>query len=120
MNALTQLFGGMTQVWLNVAFLVCVFGVLMFKPERIVNIASFRSACLLFALSLIAPSLGMFLVDTATDTKRPPMANPFGDVTLTMKIVNLLAPSLFAGAFLAGISSLIPNSTTKTAPKDDI
>jgi len=119
MNFLNQLFGGMTQIWLNVAFIVCVFGVVMFKPERIHNLSLFRIACLLFALSIIAPSLGMFLLSTATETVGSARRNPFGEITLSIKIVNLLAPLLFAGAFLAAISSLVPTSiANSTAPQD--
>ena len=45
MNVLSQLFGGMVQIWSNVAFVVRVFGALMFKPERRINFPLFRIAC---------------------------------------------------------------------------
>ena len=110
MNFLSQLFGGMTQVWLNVAFVVCVFTVVTYKPDRIRNLSMFRMGCILFALSVIAPSL-MFIVGTATQQTRSGGGNPFGEITLTLKIANLVAPLLFAGAFLSTIISMLPNSS---------
>lgn len=120
MNFLSQLFSGMTDVWLNVAFIVCVFGALLFKPDRINNISLFQIACLLFVLSLIAPSIGMFVMDTGMPAGRSGMANPFGDITLTMKIVSIVPSVLFAAAFFLAVYSLMPISSTKsTAPTDD-
>jgi hypothetical protein len=116
MGILAQLFGGMTQVWLNVAFIVCIFGVLAWKPERIVNFTSFRAACLLFALSILAPSFGVFVLDTATDVGGARGRSAFGEITTTMKIFNLLPPLFFACAFLAAISSLLPSRETKPTP----
>ena len=121
MGVLAQLFGGMTQVWLNVAFIVCIFGVLAWKPERIVNLSSFRVACLLFALSILAPSFGVFVLDSATDVGGARGRSPFGEITTTMKIVNLLPPLFFACAFLAAISSLLPTRESRTiaSPADN-
>jgi hypothetical protein len=113
MGALTQLFGGLTQVWLNVAFIVCVFAALLFKPERIRNPSLFFSACVLFALSLIVPSLGLLLLDSASDPTHFDGGSPFGELTMTMRLVNILPPILFAGAFLSAVSSVAvpPNNT---------
>ncbi len=120
MNMLSQLFGGMTQVWLNVAFIVCVFAVLTFRPERIVKMALFQVGCFLFALSIIAPHLGMFLLGEATGPTRSMGGNLFGEITLSMKIITVLAPILFSVGFLTTVTSLIPTSGTKTAdPGDD-
>ena len=110
MNFLTQLFGGMTQVWLNVAFVVCVFTVVTFKPDRIRNLSMFRMGCTLFALSVIAPSL-MLILGTASERTASGGGNPYGEITLILKIANLVAPLLFAGAFLSTIISMLPNSS---------
>jgi TRAP-type C4-dicarboxylate transport system permease small subunit len=121
MNVLSQLFGGMTQVWLNVAFIVCVFAVLTFRPEQIRNVRLFGTACGLFALSLIVPSVGMFVVSTVSSTPAGMGSRAaFGEITLSMKIVNLIGPLFFAMAFLAAANSLIPTAGTKTvAARDD-
>jgi hypothetical protein len=120
MNAMTQMFGGLTQVWLNVALIVCIFGVLIFRPERVVSLVSLRFACVLFALSLIAPSLLALFLGAATEAPRPQRGNPMEDVTLSlsMKILNLLGPMLFAGAFLTGIWSIMPTSIGKKVLTD--
>jgi hypothetical protein len=119
MNILSQLFGGMTQVWLNVAFIACVFAVLIFKPDRIVKVALFQTGCFLFALSIIAPHIGTFLLSTATGPGRSMGGNPFGEITMSMKIVNILAPILFSVGFLTAVTSLIPTPGTKTAGSED-
>lgn len=118
MNALSQLFGGMTQVWLNVAFVVCMFGVVIYRPGRIRSHTLFRAAVVFFTLSMVAPSLGMFLLDTAADTKPSARTNPFAaaEVTMGMKIINLLPTVLYAIAFLSAIESMM--SGANEAPKD--
>jgi len=118
MNFLSQMLGNMTQVWLNVAFIACVFAVLMFKRERIVNVALFRTACVLFTLSLIAPSVGLFLLSTVAEAASPMARKPFGEITVSMKVVNLLAPLLFAGAFMTAVSSMIPSPTSHATGPD--
>ena len=118
MNFLTQLIGSMALDSLNFTFLVCVFGVVVFKPERIYKPSLFRFACLLFALSLIAPSLGMLLMSTATE-EGSVSPDPFGEFPSGFKICILLRPLLSASAFVAVISSLLPTSTaSSTAPQD--
>jgi hypothetical protein len=56
---LQQTFGnllGATEIWLGVAYLVCMFAVLAFRPEQIENVVLFRLSYILFALFLILPS----------------------------------------------------------------
>lgn len=109
MNALSQLFGGMTQVWLNVAFVVCVFGVALMRPGRIRNLSMFRAATVFFAISLIAPSVGLFLMSSGGEGAASARANPFGgEVTTGMKLVDMLPVALYAVAFLTAIESLMP------------
>lgn len=109
MGALSQLFGGLTQVWLNVAFVVCIFATILYKPERIGNHTLFFTACVLFAASLVIPSLGVMLMDSPVDTGRSFGNNPFGEVSTLMQIVSILPMMLYAAAFLCAISSLSAN-----------
>ena len=53
---LRQLLGS-GQGWLQVGFLLCLFAVLLFRPERIRSPALFRLAFLLFVLSVIVPQV---------------------------------------------------------------
>ncbi len=120
MEVLSQMFGGMTQVWLNVAFIVCVFTVLTFRSDQIRNVRLFGTACGLFALSLIVPSVGMFIVSLVSSAPAG-IANraAVGEITLATKIVNLIGPLLFAMAFLSAVNALIPSAETKMADASD-
>ena len=103
MNALNQVLGGMTQIWLNVAFIACVFVVIAFRPERIRNLSLFQVACLLFALSLIIPGIGAFFLDEGRGTGRA-LAN---ELSTMVKVMNLLPQLLFASAFVLAVNSLV-------------
>jgi cytochrome c biogenesis factor len=120
MNALRQLFGGMTQVWLNVAFVVCMFGVVMFRPGRIRSHNLFRAAVVFFTLSLVVPGLGMFFLDSAADAKPSARSNPFAaaEVTMGMKVVNILPTVLYAIAFLSAIEAMIGGTSETTKSED--
>lgn len=116
MGAITQLLGGMTQVWPNVAFIVCAFVILIFKPERITRSSLFWFGCLFFALSLIAPTLVMFV---STDTAPAPRAVRSDSIPLELKLINLVSSLFYAGAFLATVSSLMPTNSRKTPDATD-
>ena len=53
-------FLGSGQAWLQVGFLLCLFAVLLFRPERIRSPGLFRWAVLLFALSVVVPHVLTF------------------------------------------------------------
>ncbi len=105
MNAFTNLLGGMTQVWLNVAFIVCVFGVLTFRPERIANPPKLKRAILLFSAALIIPSGSMLLSTIVGNTSKTPGFNP---VEVLLALTNTVAIAFFCAAFILATSSLIP------------
>jgi hypothetical protein len=48
---------GSTEIWLAVAYVVCMFAILAFRPEQIENAGLFRTSYILFALFLILPSV---------------------------------------------------------------
>ena len=93
----------MTQVWLNVAFVVCIFAALTFRPGRIGNESKFRRSILLFAISLVIPSLSMLLPSVTADPVRSKGFNP---VELCMKIANLVAIVFYCAALVTATSSL--------------
>jgi len=111
MNLISQFFGGVTQMWLNVAFIVCVFGVLCFRPERIARPRAFHGACFVFALSLIMPSVTMFVLTMPEAGRR---GNPFAEPGLLEKIFSFLGPLLFAIAFLMAVGALCPRPGVPT------
>jgi hypothetical protein len=105
MNAFTQLLGGMSQIWPNVTFIACVFVVLIFRPERIARPSLFWLGCLLFTLSLIAPTTGIFIPTEATSIAGAMRGE---SIPLVLKLVNASSLLLFSGAFLATVSSIMP------------
>lgn len=110
MMMLGQLVGGAVRVWLDVAFLAGVMLALLYRPERVRSWSLFQFGCGVWALSTIAPSLVVFLVDSKSPA-RATMGMGGGDPDLGMmsKIVMLTGPVLFALAFLCVVFALMPN-----------
>jgi hypothetical protein len=105
MNAFAQLFNGVGQIYLNVAFIVCVFGILSFKPDRIANISQFKLGCMLFSLSLVIPMIGSLFPSDASDTTSLGMRN---NSPLGMQIFSLISIGLYAGSFFTTVLSVLP------------
>jgi hypothetical protein len=93
---LRQLFAG-GQAWLQLGFLLFLFGVLLFKPERIRLPGLFQWAWMLFALSVMAPPLLTFCVWLFQVTGAP-SARSGGPTSL------LLALEIASGPVLLGLS----------------
>jgi len=109
MDELIQLYSGMTVVWLKAAFIVCIFGVLVFRPDRIHSLTLFQIACILFTLSLFAPGLieiGLSYLIMGTDGMG---SVSFDESQFILAIgIRVLDPMLFASSFLTAIFSLLP------------
>jgi hypothetical protein len=110
---LSQALGGAARVWLDVAFVAGVILALLFRPERVRSWSLFQFGCGDWALSTIAPSLVVFLLDSPTST---PTRSPMGmgaasdpDLGMMSKVVMLSGPVLFALAFLCVVFSLMPS-----------
>lgn len=121
MGAITQLLGGVTQVWPNVTFIICIFVILLFKPERIVKSSLFWLGCVLFALSLVAPTLSAFLPEPETTNSARQTIQLIKPDSLTMKLSQLASIGLYALAFLAIVSSLMPQGAPQsTVPSEEL
>ena len=121
MGAITQLLGGVTQVWPNVTFIICIFVILLFKPERIAKSSLFWLGCVLFALSLIAPTLSTFLPEPETTNSARRTIQLVEPSSLTMKLSQFASIGLYALAFLATVSSLMPHGASQsTAPSEEL
>ena len=94
-------------MWLNVAFIVCVFGVLIYKPERIASHVRFKVACYLFALSLIVATVSVLFPNINTDVVPPSRMN----VAIGLKLAHFASVLLFAVSFIAAATSLMPKSS---------
>lgn len=121
MMMLGQLLGGATRVWLEFAFVVSIFTILAFRPERIRNVSLFQAACGLLALSMILPSLLIFAVDesagaTAFSGSRTGQAK---DIGMMVKLITASGPVLFALAFLCGAFAVMPDASTNSSTASD-
>jgi hypothetical protein len=106
MNAFAQLFNGFGQIYLNVAFIFCVFGILSFKPDRIANISQFKLGCMLFSVSLVIPMIGsLFPGDVSSPN---PLGMPTKNSPIAMQIFSLLSIVLYASGFFATVLSVLP------------
>ncbi|NQV26635.1 MAG: hypothetical protein HQ518_19945 [Rhodopirellula sp.] len=121
MMMLGQLLGGATRVWLEFAFVVSIFTILAFRPERIRSVSLLQAACGLLALSMILPSLLIFVIDesagsTAFGGSRTGQAK---DIGMIVKLITASGPILFALAFLCAAFSVMPAPNTNSRPVSD-
>ena len=98
---------------LQMAFIVCIFLALIFKPERIVRPLMFRVACLFFVLTLLTPILQVVI---ATVTGPPSNVGRPQSGAISGYLMALINPALFATAFLAAVGSMFG---TQSAPSTD-
>lgn len=91
-------FGSSVHIWIDIAFLVCLFGTLVLKPERIRNIFLFRVACLLFAISITAPNMVVFVIQDSPG---------LGQISPLLSFLTAIGPIFFGLSFLATVGSLI-------------
>ena len=108
----SQLFG-LSLGPLQMAFMVCIFVALIFKPESITRPLMFRCACLLFCLTLLTPILQVVL---ATVTGPPAIAGRPQGGAISGYLMALINPAIFAAAFLAAVGSMYG---TQPAPSTD-
>jgi hypothetical protein len=110
-NIFSQVLGGMVLVWPNVVFMAAVLAALMFRPDRIACLKSLRLACLLFAASLVTPTVTPLVAHFATSSP-PPARAPFANATpFISHVLAVLQMLLFVGAFLMLVSAITPKSS---------
>src|SRR3990172_2976093 len=56
-NLFGRTFSSMSEVWLTAAYVVCMFMVLVFRPQQIAKPSLFRGSYWLFALYLVVPAV---------------------------------------------------------------
>ncbi len=116
-NMFQSLFGrtfrSMTELWLGVAYVVCMFAVITFRPQRIGDRNLFRLSYLLFGLYLVLPAIADGIVslataglDTGTAAVRQPFAAPAWGTTAVNVLVGILASCLLAASICLGLGSL--------------
>jgi hypothetical protein len=113
------LFGGQ-RGWVEAAFLVCLFWAALGHPDRIRSPITFRIAVLLFAVSLIAPTIVNLYLAGIGQSPLSPQGRPRGQDTMAGVYAIYLSaagPALFMLSFLLAIDSVIPRG--KRAPRDE-
>jgi hypothetical protein len=104
---LQQTFGnllGATEIWLGVAYLVCMFAVLAFRPEQIENVVLFRLSYILFALFLILPSAVNAL---ASLTMMGGMGRQGGEAAVgVFQLSGVFGKILLGGSIICGLSAM--------------
>jgi len=100
---------------LQMAFVICIFLALIFKPERIVRPLMFRIACLLFVLTLLTPILQVVITT---------MTGPPGDLgrpatgAISGYLMALINPAVFSAAFLSAVGSMTGKQPVQSADSE--
>lgn len=108
---LQQLLGASSWYWTPMALLVCLFLVLILRPERIHRLGRFKAACLLLALAIVAPSVLSFLAFAAMI---PRVASLSGTTDLWLVIQGMngsLGPILVGVGTFLGLTALMPSES---------
>ena len=103
---LLQQYVGGGRVWLQVAFLVCLFGVIVFKPECIKNLSLFRKSYLLFAFSIIVPGLFAFFAGPLATARGG--FRPGTQLDTTVQVISASGPVLFGLSIICALGALVP------------
>ena len=104
---LRQLLGG-GQGWLSFGLLLCLFGVLLFRPERIRSPELFRLAWLFFALSIIVPPVLMSCLSFFQFTGGPSFRSPRGMSSLLLTVQGASGPLLLGLSLIFAFLALSP------------
>ena len=121
------LFGGsfrnIVEINLAVAYVVCMFAVIAFRPQRIGDRDLFRRSYLVFGLYLILPAIGHGIVSLATTLLEaaPSVATdllsmPHPGVRAGNTIVGVVATCLLAVSICLGLGSLTFRGSDQPAP----
>jgi hypothetical protein len=100
---------GSSQVWLQVAMLVCLFLVAIFRPEVVRAKPLFRMACMLLALSLlVSPTLNFLLgyLLRVGSGPGPMYGSMSGDMTVLLSFPSVVGSVLFGLSVICGLCSL--------------
>ncbi|MFN0199857.1 MAG: hypothetical protein ACKVT0_24145 [Planctomycetaceae bacterium] len=108
MSGLESMFGQMTDVWIVVAYVVCMFTVATFKPQQIERPASWQKSYACFAGYLIIPAILTFIMNMLiTQNVRNPFGPP-GDVPANYlsQFSHIVSKVMLASAVVFGLTSL--------------
>ena len=113
---LKQFLGGGGQGWLLFGFLLCLFAVLLFRPERIRSAGLFGWACARFALSVIAPPVLTYCYGYLQNIEGTSSRPGGGAMSLWLPVQQLAGPLLFGLSLIFGLLALMPRSAPQSRP----
>jgi len=98
------------DVWLAVAYLVCLFAVLIFRPQQISSPYLFRISYILFAVSYIVPTFVDAIVQMTMFDELNGMRSGRGGIALMIvsPFFRMIGRVLFGVSVLCGFTSLRP------------
>jgi uncharacterized membrane protein len=114
----------LTEVWLAVAYLVSMFVVLIFRPQRISDRDLFRRSYILFALYLILPAIADGIVSLINADRSDTLSRlPFSDKTPALSqmriVATMAAQCLLAISIFLGLASLTHRAAASPAMPDE-
>jgi hypothetical protein len=112
----------LTEIWLAVAYVVSMFVVITFRPQRVGHRVLFRWSYLAFALYLILPAiadgilwLGTLDVNTGDYPWRRMGEPPWGSMAARV-LISIVARCLLAISICLGLGSLAFGSADRPQP----
>lgn len=106
-SLMTQLFSGITEIWLSVVYVACMFLVQGFRPQPHFNVKKLHLSYYLFAAYLLTLPTVQVIVYWSTTGPGKRMENVPAMIALHLGM--LLSRGLYAAAVIIGLQSLFPN-----------
>ena len=99
---------GSNETWLAVVFLIGLFCVAIWQPQRIVRPTLFRTAYILFALSILVPAFTevIFRITTLGTADSIARRGAFGTPLLVSSTITLVGRVVFGISVVCALGSL--------------
>jgi hypothetical protein len=111
-----DLFGG-AEIWIAVAYVIGMFLLLAFRPERVTRVGAFRRSYVLFALYLILPGVvrSLLFLSMIDNTSKPEGAV----VVIVFQWTHTAGQILLGLAIASGLGSMVGRQLWQpTRPRD--
>jgi hypothetical protein len=127
-NLFGRSFSYLSDVWLVVAYVVCMFAVATFRPQQIGKAVYFRNSYLLFAVYLVIPVVADGILQLLPSDPGPQsvgmgmraIAKPASYATTVVNvIVNIAAKCLLATSICYGLASLLQGKSAAANSRAD-
>jgi hypothetical protein len=100
----------------QVAMLVGLLLVAIYRPERICLLGLFRLSCVLLALSIVVTPVTTLVINMMSTVSNNSMARPgaTSDLALLFSLMQVVEPILVALSIGCGLFSLLPSSRERS------